>query len=114
AVEVIYNPLTIDELQSQSDLVNVTSDHARMNWLKFLQRFTKPMGGVGSSEVIIVKQPKYLQKLLTLLDETPVEIVANYVNWIVASALIPETTDTMREAQFRFDRINQGLKKRYV
>ena len=48
---------------------------------------------------------------MKLLDETPIETVANYVQWRVISILVSETNTKMRDIQFNFDKATLGLKK---
>lgn len=76
-----------------------------------MERAFKAAGTIYGHDELIVKNPEYVTKLMKLLDETPIETVANYVQWRVISILITETTTKMRDIQFNFDRATLGLKK---
>ena len=64
---------------------------------------------IGQAEDIIVLEEDYYKNLLAILDKTELRTIVNYIHWRVASGLLPETTNKMREITFNFDKVNSGL-----
>lgn len=58
----IYNAMTIDELQRNCSGVP---------WLKFINQLLPSEVQVDSNETVVFLSPKYVQSLITLLQNTP-------------------------------------------
>ncbi|CAG7731463.1 unnamed protein product, partial [Allacma fusca] len=111
-IDRVYNPYTLSAYQQEIDAIRVTNPYAKIQYKSLLDQIFATSGvTVGSQEDIIVLETDYLRNLITVLDETDLRTIANYVHWRIVSGLVPETTQVMRDIKFEFDKVNSGLKE---
>lgn len=109
-IDRIYNPRKLDAYQDETDAVGATQPHAKIVWKDLLDSIFSTSGVViGAQEDLIVAEVDYLSNLTKVLDTTDIRTIANYITWRLVSGLIPETTQTMRDIAFEFDKVNSGL-----
>ncbi|XP_033611166.1 neprilysin-4 isoform X1 [Cryptotermes secundus] len=109
----MYNPMTLEALQNLTDSVQISSPHAKIHWQDFFEAvFTDIDVTFNSQERVVVKEVQYLLDLVTVLDHTPLRVIANYIQWRLVKALSKETTQKMRELSFQFERVYSGTKEK--
>lgn len=72
----VYNAmsLSLQDLQAWTESVcTSTTTHAKINWLEFLNDIYNLGAGfsIPKNEKIIVEQPSYLERIVSLLNKTP-------------------------------------------
>ncbi|PSN30408.1 Neprilysin-11 [Blattella germanica] len=108
----IYNPMTLRELQNSTDSVDVSNPHAKIDWdLVLANLFDGIDVTFGPDERVVVKEVEFLSDLITLLDNTPPRVIANYVLWRVVKSLSRETTQKMRDLAFQFESVYSGTRE---
>jgi predicted metalloendopeptidase len=82
--ELSYNPFSIEELAER---------YPQMDWAAYLDDL-----GISSTDQIIVTQTEYLDRLASILDETPLETLRDYLRlqllWNVSNNLDLELEET--------------------
>lgn len=67
---LIYNPLTIQELQT---------NYPYVNWLEYFNFHLQNLTHIDQNEIVLVVDKNYLQRLGSLLESTPNRTIANYL-----------------------------------
>lgn len=67
---LIYNPLTIQELQT---------NYPYVNWLEYFNFYLQNLTHIDQNEIVLVVDKNYLQRLGSLLESTPNRTIANYL-----------------------------------
>ncbi|XP_026279340.1 membrane metallo-endopeptidase-like 1 isoform X1 [Frankliniella occidentalis] len=100
-----YNPRTLAELQAWTGAVRPVRPDSEVRWLDVLRGMMAGTGVlVDPSERIVVRELDFVQKLVSLVDQTPRRVLANYIWWRLVRALSGDLTDAMRQLAFQFDR----------
>lgn len=95
----LYNPMTIDELQSKYSFVP---------WEDFMNRLMSPHARLKHNEVISVTVPGYLEKLSKLMEKTSKRVLANYAFWRIVKESAESLSDRVRQAQNEFNAALSG------
>ncbi|CAB3388647.1 Hypothetical predicted protein [Cloeon dipterum] len=105
--------ITFADLQNITDSnLNLSiSDPNRLNWTEYVNFVFDGLNVTldFDSELIIVKNTEYFQKLSELLQNTPAETIERYIWWRVFSALAPHTMKEFREARKKFWQATTGI-----
>ncbi|XP_069699097.1 neprilysin-1-like isoform X2 [Periplaneta americana] len=108
----MYNPMTLKELQNLTDSVPLSNSHAKINWQKFFEDvFADIDVTFNPQERVVVKEVEYLTDLITLLDNTPPRVIADYLQWRLVKTVSRDTTQKMRELAYQFERVYSGTKE---
>lgn len=94
-LSLIYNPMTIQELQS---------NYPYVNWLEYFNSFLQSQTHVDPNETVIVVDRSYLQRLGSLIESTPSRTIANYYAWRLVpfgSYSMNDMLDNLRRQHFR-------------
>ena len=93
--------MTIEELQKYYNNFNITAPPAKIDFLEVIQNVcSKANIHVNSSESILVKNPKFLHQVATLLGNTTQRTLVNYVQWNMVKKFMSYTTQEMRNIKF--------------
>lgn len=90
----IYNPMTIQELQT---------NYPYVNWLDFFNSNLQNLTRIDQNETVIVVDRNYLQRLGGLIESTPNRTLANYFAWrlvLFGSYLLNDVLDNQRRQHF--------------
>ncbi|XP_046994653.1 neprilysin-4-like [Schistocerca americana] len=108
----MYNAMTLRELQKWTDNSEAINTHSRIQWLQLMEDLFDDIDvKIGYDETVVVKEMDYLFKLVELLDNTPVRVIANYLNWRLVKTVSRDTTQKMRELAFLFEKVLSGTKE---
>ena len=108
---LIYNTMTIQELQT---------NYPYVNWLDYFNSYLQNQTTIDQDEAVIVVDKNYLQRLGSLMASTPNRTIANYFAWrlvFFGSYLINDVLDNKRREHFEIppstsaNRITQCVKK---
>ncbi|KAK9501818.1 hypothetical protein O3M35_012477 [Rhynocoris fuscipes] len=100
-----YNPMTLRQLQSWTDL----STPDQIDWLVFIKRvFKETNATIDWNSSVIVREIDYLFKLVKLIRDTPIKVLANYLHWRIVKVFSRELNDEMRKLAFDFEQIFTG------
>ncbi|XP_012277030.1 endothelin-converting enzyme homolog [Orussus abietinus] len=97
-VDRMNNLLSIDELQKLTDSALPLTSTAKINWRELLQSYFLGTD-VNSVDSVLVLEKEYLVKLITVLEHTSEQTVANYVHWRFVNRMLPFTNEKMRQLQ---------------
>ncbi|CAG7819681.1 unnamed protein product [Allacma fusca] len=101
--------LTIEDFQSSYFANRSLNSWAQIDWQSLLNQYFSSKAYIDPSMHIVLFQPNYFENLQTIVSDTSVETITNYIIWRVVAALVTETTDNMRELQFRYAQESLGL-----
>ena len=97
---LLYNPMTIQDIQSQ---------YPYLNWLNiFKTMFTNTGLQIDDSEVIVVEEPSYMDKLKALLSRTPKRTIANFFVRRLVQASIKYLNNDLRERKLEYLKVVHG------
>lgn len=71
-LSVLYNPFTIQELQTTFPFIN---------WMDYINWNLRNTHNIDENEVVIVHDVAYIEKLHGILQATPKRTIANYIAW---------------------------------
>lgn len=94
-LSLVYNPMTIEELQLNFPYVN---------WLEYFNSFLQNQTQIDQNETVIVVDRNYLRRLGDLLESTPRRTIANYFGWrlvLFASYSMNGILENRRRQHFR-------------
>jgi len=101
----LYNPTTIGKLPVYEGLPP--------SWLEYIQGiFEGTTITLDENEKIILTNFDYLKKLSDLLQITDQRVLANYLSWSVAKAVITYLDEEGRDIRFRFDKAISGIQEK--
>lgn len=107
----IYNPMTIQELQT---------NYPYVNWLEYFNLNLQNETHIDRNEIVIVLDKNYLQRLGSIIESTPKRTIANYFAWrlvFFGSFLLNDVLDNQRRQHFKISpltpatRLTQCIKK---
>jgi len=102
----LYNPFSLLELQQWTDSIGAKSNHAQIDWLKYIgDVYSLADVSVSNDERLIVEETEYLKKLIALLESTEPRTIANYILWRLVDKLMIETSKQMVDLSFEFTKV---------
>ncbi|XP_026818640.1 neprilysin-2-like [Rhopalosiphum maidis] len=90
--ESMNNPMNIADLQQKFPSIP---------WQEYMNKLLSPLT-IQQDDIIIVRSPKYLSNLETLLSNTPKRVQANYVFWRTTMASVDLLTKKLRLRQGKY------------
>lgn len=91
----IYNPMTIQQLQT---------NYPYVNWLEYFQLNLQNHAHVDQNEMVIVMDRNYLQRLGSVLESTQKRTIASYFAWrlvFFGSYSLNDVLDNQRRRHFK-------------
>ncbi|XP_066995803.1 neprilysin-11 [Anabrus simplex] len=106
----LLHELPVTELQRLSD-VPEPGPIPPMNWTEFLETVMEDTNVTlnYSTDIVVVMDSAYFQKLAALLSTTEPAILDRYIWWNIFSTLAPLTLQEFRDLAFRFSQRVFGL-----
>ncbi|XP_058793376.1 neprilysin-2-like isoform X2 [Phymastichus coffea] len=86
----LYNPMTVEELSRL---------YPSVPWLEYMNKMMTPFVELDSSEVVNVKEPKFIIELERLLRITPKRVQANYAAWRLVRDSVEYLNEDIRRRQ---------------
>lgn len=90
----IYNPMTIQELQT---------NYPYVNWLEYFNLNLQNLTQIDENEIVIVVDRNYLQRLGGLIESTSKRTIANYFGFrlvLFGSYSLNKVLDSLRRQHF--------------
>nr|XP_031826999.1 membrane metallo-endopeptidase-like 1 [Nomia melanderi] len=89
---------TLNEFQEHFDALDSTTPNSKVNWRKKVLKLFSEAGVEIEGDVdVVLTCPDYFDKLHALLDETPAEVLVNYVHWIFIDLISPMISQDVRD-----------------
>lgn len=85
-----YNPVTIGEVQKR---------YSYIDWLAYINAMLPDGLEIDAKEEIIVSAPNFFSLLGHLLEQTPKQVIANYLMWRITDFSSTFMTEKLRERQ---------------
>lgn len=90
--------MTLHEFQEWYDDLNTTSKTNQVNWEKKVMKLFGEAGVEPEGDMnAVIPQLDYFEGLRALLDETPAEVIVNYIHWLFVSKTAPAISPEIRE-----------------
>lgn len=99
--EVLYNPMTVAELQT----TYVYNSH---DWLSYFNNILPAESQLQSNDIIVVGAKSFFTELGSLLDRTPKRTLANYVMWRQAVGSVNYLPNAFKQLQQEYNRVTTG------
>ncbi|XP_069687936.1 neprilysin-11-like isoform X2 [Periplaneta americana] len=111
----LFHEMTVYALQNLTDLnEDYNTLNTKLNWTRYLE-FILDNTNVTldfDSDLVVVMDVNYLQKLAALVSVTKQETLERFVWWTVFSTLAPLTLQEFRDLAFRFSQKVFGLQQK--
>ena len=120
----LYNPVTLQELNDGK--YNLDRAAQPTSWVDYFQGILQDAskfntGGVTEegiivteNEKIIIRNPDYFKRVLTLINETDSKIVANYMAWRVVKTSMKYLNQAAQDIKQKYDKAKTGQAEKKV
>lgn len=99
--ELLYNPMTVAELET----TYIYNNH---NWLNYFNSILPAESQLQSNDIIVVGAKSFFSELGSLLDRTPKRTLANYVMWRQAVGSVNYLPNEFKQLQQEYNRVTTG------
>nr|CAG4637627.1 EOG090X01U4 [Chydorus sphaericus] len=112
----LLNPFSLKDFQSWTDNVKTATTYAKINWIQYLNDIYNFEAGINitENERIVATNPAYFQKLITLLNKTPLRTIANYMHWNLVHHVSRKTNQRMMDLSLQFAGKTTALNKNKI
>jgi membrane metallo-endopeptidase-like protein 1 len=86
----LHNPMSVTEL---------SRTYASIPWLEYLNEILAPLVHLETTEIINVKEPRFINELETLLRKTSKRTLANYAIWRIIRDSVEYLNEEIRKRQ---------------
>ncbi|KAI5752755.1 hypothetical protein M8J77_020003 [Diaphorina citri] len=100
--------ISLTHLTEWTDSASTTA-RSKIKWLSIMHGLFNGTGiTIGPNETVNVKELDYLFQLVKLIEETPPNVVANYLIWRIVNSLSYQLTDNLRQLAYDFEAVYTG------
>ncbi|XP_076377892.1 uncharacterized protein LOC117219826 [Megalopta genalis] len=90
--------MTLSEFQEWYDGLGPQKQNSKVNWKRKVQKlFTEAGVELDDDVEITLSQTEYFENVRELLNETPPEVIVNYIHWLFLSTVATATSEDLQE-----------------
>ncbi|XP_077532504.1 neprilysin-1-like isoform X1 [Haemaphysalis longicornis] len=101
-----------DTMYNRRTIANLSAEFPQVDWLDILNRLFEPVNLTFTDEEdVVMREPEYYNSTLDFLNTVERSTIYNYVGWRLMQNFGPTSSKLLRNLEFEFVRVVQGVEK---